>query len=156
MLYSRPRPRMRTEFIFFGDSITEGWNLEEYFPDKRYINRGISAQTTPQMLLQFRQDVVALQPKIVLIHGGTNDVGGNTGSMPMEDIEANYASMAEIAQANCIKVIVSFLLPPAHKNTPISRFNLLKHPPEKILELNSRLKDYSLTHGWGFWTTTVP
>jgi lysophospholipase L1-like esterase len=136
--------------VFFGDSITEGWSLEESFPGKGYINRGISAQTTPQMLLRFRQDVVALRPRAVVIHAGTNDIGGNTGSMLMEDIEANYASMAEIAQANGIRVIVSSLLPPAHKNTPISKFNLLKHPAEKILELNRWLKDYSIAHGCGF------
>ena len=108
------------------------------------------AQTTPQMLLRFRQDVVALRPRAVVIHAGTNDIGGNTGCMLMEDIEANYASMAEIAQANGARVIVSSLLPPAHKNTPISKFNLLKRPPETILELNRRLKDYSVAHGCGF------
>ena len=136
--------------VFFGDSITEGWNLEEYFPDKPCINRGISAQTTPQMLLRFRQDVIALRPKAVLIHAGTNDLGGNTGPMLIEDIAANYASMVEIAQANTVRVILSSLLPPPHKSTPLSQYNLSKHPPEKIRQLNRWLKEYSVSHGCDF------
>jgi lysophospholipase L1-like esterase len=136
--------------VFFGDSITEGWDLEECFPNKPYINRGICAQTTPQMLLRFRQDVIALRPTAVVIHAGTNDIGGNTGPMLIKDTEANYASMVEIAQANSIRVIVSSLLPAPHQETPPSRYSLFKHPPENILELNRWLKNYSVSQGCDF------
>ncbi len=144
-----PAPN-ESRVVFFGDSITEGCNLAEHFPGKPYINRGISAQTTPQMLLRFRQDVIALRPRAVVIHAGTNDIGGNTGPMLLEDIEANTASMTEIAQANNVRVILCSLLPPPHKNTPQSRYNLFKHPPEKILELNRWLKEYGVSHGCAF------
>src|SRR3981081_498738 len=80
--------------VFFGDSITDMWKLDESFPGKPYVNRGIGGQTTPQMLVRFRQDVINLQPKVVVILAGTNDIAGNTGPMRLEDIEANYASMA--------------------------------------------------------------
>ena len=103
----RPPAPKESRIVFFGDSITEGWALEEYFPNKPYINRGICAQTTPQMLLRFRQDVIALRPRAVVINAGTNDIGGNTGPMLAEDIKANCASMAEIAQANGIWVMLS-------------------------------------------------
>src|SRR5438552_8087705 len=93
--------------VFFGDSITDMWNLAEYFPGKPYINRGIGGQTTPQMLLRFRQDVIALGSKVVVILAGTNDIAGNTGLMSLEDIEANYASMAELARANGIHIVFS-------------------------------------------------
>ncbi len=136
--------------VFFGDSITEGWKLEEYFPAEPYLNRGICSQTASQMLLRFRQDVAALRPRIVLIHAGTNDIGGNNGPMLLEDIEANCASMAEIARANGIRVIFSSLLPPSHRETPLSRYNLLKHPPERILALNSWLGEYSAQNGCEF------
>lgn len=79
--------------VFFGDSITDSWKLDDYFPGKLYVNRGIGGQTTPQMLVRFRQDVTDLHPKLVLILAGTNDIAGNTGPMRNEDIEANYASM---------------------------------------------------------------
>jgi lysophospholipase L1-like esterase len=146
----RPPAPDENRVVFFGDSITEGWDLEECFPNKPYVNRGICAQTTPQMLLRFRQDVVALGTRAVVIHAGTNDIGGNTGPMLIEDIEANYASMIEIAEANSIRVIVSSLLPPPHQETLPSRYSLFKHPPEKILELNRWLKDYSVSQGCGF------
>jgi lysophospholipase L1-like esterase len=137
-----------TRVVFFGDSITEGWRLEEHFPGEPYINRGISAQTTPQMLLRFRQDVIALRPGAVVILAGTNDIGGNCGPMLMDDIQANIASMAEIAQANKVRVILSSLLPPAHTKTAASRFSLLKHPPQIILRLNSWQENYCASRGF--------
>ena len=136
--------------VFFGDSITEGWALEQHFPGKPYINRGIGAQTTPQMLLRFRQDAIALKPATVIILAGTNDLGGNTGPMPMEDTMSNIASMAEIARANSVRAILSSLLPPAHSDSLLSRFNLLKHPPAEIHELNRWLKEYGVSHSHGF------
>ena len=127
--------------VFFGDSITDIWHLEEYFPGKPYVNRGIGGQTTPQMLVRFRQDVIDLQPKIVIILAGTNDIAGNTGPMRLEDIEADYASLAELARAHNIKVIYSSVLP-VHNYTPKSQDFFAQRSPEKILALNRWLKDY--------------
>ncbi len=136
--------------VFFGDSITEGWNLEEHFPGKPYLNRGIGGQTTPQMLIRLRQDTIALRPRAAVIHAGTNDIGGNTGAMRLEDIAANLASMADIVKAGGVRAVFSSLLPPAHKETPLSRFNLLKHPPDAVLALNVWLKDYCEASGLAF------
>jgi len=97
--------------VFMGDSITQGWRLEQSFPGKPYINRGISGQTTPQMLVRFRQDVVDLQPKAVIILAGINDIAGNTGPMTLEQTEENIASMADIADANGIRVVLCSVLP---------------------------------------------
>jgi len=99
--------------VFMGNSITIGWEnaLPEFFEGKKYINRGISGQTTPQMLIRFRQDVVKLQPRVVVILAGTNDIAGNTGPSTIKMIADNIFSMAEIAKANNIKVILSSVLP---------------------------------------------
>jgi lysophospholipase L1-like esterase len=132
--------------VFFGDSITEIWKLDESFPGRPYVNRGLSGQTTPQMLVRFRQDVVALQPKVVVILAGTNDIAGNTGSMRTEDIEANYASMAEIALANHIRVVFSSVLP-VHNYTPQSLNFFAGRSPERILQLNRWLKSYCAAKG---------
>src|SRR5436309_4804873 len=86
--------------VFFGDSITDTWKLDESFPAKPYINRGIGGQTTSQMLVRFRQDVSNLQPKAVVILAGTNDIAGNSGPISNEDIEANFTSLAELARTN--------------------------------------------------------
>jgi lysophospholipase L1-like esterase len=131
--------------VFFGDSITDGWHLDEYFPGKLYINRGIGGQTTPQMLIRFRQDVIELHPRVVVILAGTNDIAGNTGPMRLEDIEADYASMADIARANNIRVIFSSVLP-VHNYTPQSVNMYAGRSPAKILELNRWLKSYVAEH----------
>jgi lysophospholipase L1-like esterase len=102
------------------------------------------------MLLRFRQDAVALRPSAVLIHAGINDIGGNTGPVLLEDIKANLASMTEIAYANGVRVILTSVLPPPHRETPLSRYNFLKHPPDKALALNSWLKEYSTANGCHF------
>jgi lysophospholipase L1-like esterase len=127
--------------VFFGDSITDIWHLDEYFPGKSYINRGIGGQTTPQMLVRFRQDVIDLHPKVVTILAGTNDIAGNTGPMRLEDIEANYASMAELASVHNIRVIYASMLP-VHNYTPRSQDFFAQRSPDKILELNRWLKNY--------------
>ena len=131
--------------VFFGDSITDLWPLSEYFPGRPYINRGISGQTTSQMLIRFQQDVVALHPAAVVILAGTNDIAGNTGPMRIEDIEANYTSLAELAAANSIKLIFSSVTP-VNNYTPQSQENFAARPPEKILALNQWLKLYCAPH----------
>jgi lysophospholipase L1-like esterase len=133
--------RGENRVVFFGDSITDFWKLADYFPGKPYINRGIGGQTTPQMLVRFRQDVIDLHPKVVVILAGTNDIAGNTGPMRVEDIEANYASMAELARAHEIKVIYSSVLP-VNDYTPRSQELFAERSPEKILALNRWLKNY--------------
>jgi lysophospholipase L1-like esterase len=127
--------------VFFGDSITDIWKLEDYFPGKPYINRGIGGQTTPQMLVRFRQDVIDLHPKVVVILAGTNDIAGNTGPMTLENIEANYSSLAELARVHNIRLVFSSVLP-VHNYTPKSQDFFAQRPPEKILALNRWLKDY--------------
>ena len=134
-------PDTKNRVIFFGDSITDGWNLEKYFEGKSYINRGIGGQTTPQMLVRFRQDVIDLKPKVLLVLAGTNDIAGNTGPMVNEDIEANLASMAELAKAHDINVVFSSILP-VHDYTPRGQEFASQRPADRILALNKWLKDY--------------
>ena len=146
----KPGGPAENRVVFFGDSITEGWNLEEHFPGKPYINRGICAQTTPQMLVRFRPDVIALGARVAVILAGTNDIGGNTGPMSLEEIAANLASMADIAKAHGVRAVFCSLLPPAHKETAPSRFNLLKHPLDTVLSLNAWLQSYCAAGGLEF------
>jgi lysophospholipase L1-like esterase len=136
-----PPAQGENRVVFYGDSITDGWKLDSYFPNKGYINRGIGGQTTPQMLIRFRQDVIDLSPKVVVILAGTNDIAGNTGPMTVEQIEANYASMAELAHAHAIRVIFSSVTP-VHNYTPRSQTMFLTRAPEKILALNQWLRSY--------------
>ncbi len=130
--------------VFIGNSITDGWIRisPEFFEGKSYIDRGISGQTTPQMLVRFRADVINLKPKVVLILGGTNDIAGNTGPSTLGMIEDNLASMAELAKANGIKVILSSVLPVY--DYPWKRG---LEPAEKIVELNNWIKEYAASHG---------
>lgn len=130
--------------VFMGNSITEGWRIEnpEFFSGKPYINRGISGQTTPQMLVRFRADVIHLKPKVVVILAGTNDIAGNTGPSTLEMIEDNLASMADLAKANGIKVVLSSVLPAYDYPWKPG----LK-PYIKILILNNWLKEYSVKNG---------
>ncbi len=141
----KPPASGESRVVFFGDSITDLWKIEEYFPGKPYINRGISGQTTPQMLVRFREDVIELHPKAVVILAGTNDIAGNTGPMRLEDIEGNYVSLAELAHANGIRVVFSAVLP-VHNYTPRSQNLFAGRPPEKILELNRWMKNYVAAH----------
>ena len=132
--------------VFFGDSITDIWPIAKYFPGKPYVNRGIGGQTTPQMLIRFRDDVINLQPSAVVILAGTNDIAGNTGAMTLEDIEGNYASLAELARAHNIRVVFSSVLP-IHNYTPKFDFLFIQRSPEKILALNRWLRDYCAKSG---------
>ena len=130
--------------VFMGDSITDGWGRRygRFFPGKPYINRGISGQTTPQMLIRFRPDVIALQPKAVVILAGTNDIAGNTGPSTLEMIEDNLASMTELAQSHGIKVILSAVMPTCDYIQNQSD----RRPNSKIAELNSWIKSYAAKH----------
>jgi lysophospholipase L1-like esterase len=131
--------------VFMGDSITEGWHFDGpsgSFPGKPYINRGISGQTAPQMLVRFRQDVIDLKPKVVVILAGVNDIAGNTGKETMEEIEGYLASMADLAAANHIRVVMCSVMPAY--DFPW-RPGLT--PAPKIIELNAWIKGYAAERG---------
>jgi len=135
--------------IFMGDSITDMWVLPQFgafFPSKPYIGRGIGGQTTPQMLVRFRPDVIALHPSVVVILAGTNDIAGNTGPITLEETEGNLASMAELTRANGIRVVLSSVMPVSNyghtpEGNPLDM--RLKRPPEKIIELNAWIRKYA-------------
>ena len=132
--------------VFMGDSITEGWvrhGVPADPPDtaKAYVNRGISGQTTPQMLLRFRQDVIDLKPSVVVIFAGTNDIAGNTGDMTPEQTEENLQTMAELAQLHEIKVVMCSILPAYDFPWKPGR-----EPAPKIIALNKWIKDYAASH----------
>jgi lysophospholipase L1-like esterase len=127
--------------VFMGNSITEGWLKTDssFFANKPYINRGISGQTTPQMLLRFRQDVIDLKPSVVVILAGINDIAENTGPTTLEAIYGNIVSMAQLAKANNIKVVLCSVLPAyAFPWRPA----LL--PAEKVIALNRMIKAYAI------------
>jgi len=129
--------------VFMGDSITEGWKLGGSFPGKPYINRGISGQTTPQMLVRFRQDVIGLKPKVVVILAGINDIAGNTGPSTLEQIEDNLASMADVAAANHIGVVLCSVMPAF--DFPWSPG---MKPAGKVVALNVWIKGYAAEKGY--------
>ncbi|MFE3866650.1 SGNH/GDSL hydrolase family protein [Flavobacterium sp. LS2P90] len=139
----KPAEAGQKRIVFMGDSITEFWSTvdPEYFSGKPYVNRGISGQTTPQMLLRFRADVIALQPTAVVILAGINDIAENTGPMTIEMIRDNIFSMIELAKANHIKVILCSVLPaydfPWKPN---------QEPIAKIKALNEILQKYALAN----------
>lgn len=139
-----------TRVLFMGDSITEGWGKASgnepdrsvFFPGRPYVNRGISGQTTPQMLVRFRQDVIDLKPKVVVLLAGTNDIAENTGKMTLEETEGNLASMSELARANGIRVVLCSVL-------PASKFGWHPglEPAPKIRALNEWIQTYAAKHG---------
>lgn len=138
-----PHPGER-RVVFIGDSITESWApfFPALFPGKSYFNRGISGQTSPQILLRFRQDVVAIRPKVVVILAGTNDIAGNTGPSSLEMIHDNIASMTEIAQSNGIRVVLGAVLP-AYQFA----WKPGAEPASKIIALNSWIRRYAARSG---------
>lgn len=126
--------------VFMGNSITEGWGKKrhEFFANKDYINRGIGGQTTPQMLLRFRQDVVNLNPSVVVLLAGTNDIAQNTGPSTIEMIMDNIKSMTEISLANNIKIILCSVL-------PASDFPWRPglEPTQKVVQLNGLIERFA-------------
>ncbi len=133
-------PRDPNRVIFLGDSITDGWRLGQYFPDKPYVNRGISGQTTPQMLVRMYPDVINLHPAALILLAGTNDVSRNTGPETAEMIQDNFRAIVELAQKHDIKVILCSLLPVSDYT---SRKQTERRPPSDILMLNEWLKKYA-------------
>jgi acyl-CoA thioesterase-1 len=127
--------------VFVGDSITDYWKLPDYFSGKSYINRGIDGQTTPQMLVRFRQDVIDLHPQVLVILAGTNDIAGVTGRTSNEDIESNYSSMAELARAHGIRMVFASVLP-VNNYTHDAEESFALRPRGRILALNQWLKNY--------------
>jgi len=141
---------VKPRVVFMGDSITDAWIQPQYggfFPGKPYADRGISGQTTPQMLLRFRPDVIALHPDVVVILAGTNDIAANTGPMTDEEIEGYLMSMSELAQASNIRVVLSSITPVSnYHGRPAVAPMTARRPPARILAINSWMKAYAAEH----------
>jgi lysophospholipase L1-like esterase len=131
--------------VFMGDSITDHWGRQygKFFPGKPYLNRGISGQWTPQMLIRFRPDVIALKPKVVVILAGTNDLTGKNAPSRLEAIEDNLISMSELAKAHGIRVVLASLLPVSDYAKPQTN----RRSPEQIVALNTWIEDYAARNG---------
>jgi lysophospholipase L1-like esterase len=148
-----PPAKGEARVVFVGDSITDGWDNEGrggFFPGRPYVNRGIDGQTTPQMLVRFRADVIALQPKVVVILAGTNDIAGNTGLVPLSAVEDNVTSMAELARAHGVRVVLASVLPVDDGDRDAQGVPLMRtrcRPPSQIAELNQWLRRYASAHG---------
>ncbi|NID15298.1 SGNH/GDSL hydrolase family protein [Luteibacter yeojuensis] len=136
-----PKPGEK-RVVFMGDSITDFWgrSVGTFFPGRPYVNRGISGQTTPQMLIRFRADVIALKPAVVVILAGTNDIAGNTGPETLAAIEDNLASMTDLARAHGIRVAIASLMP---VNDDVVKDQTVQRPPETIRALNAWIKAYA-------------
>lgn len=140
-------PRVPGRVVFLGDSITDIWNLQKFFPGKPYVNRGISGQTTAQMLARMFQDVIDLHPAAVIFLGGTNDIAANTGPETAKMVEENIQAITELAQAHHIKPILCSL-------TPVSDYTqhpqTAHRPPAQILQLNAWIRSYSAKANAGY------
>jgi len=146
-----PPAKNERRVVFMGDSITDSWDNPVYggfFPGKPYVNRGISGQTTPQMLIRFQPDVIALKPSVVVILAGTNDLAGNTGPTTLEAIQDNLKSMVQLAAANRIRVVFASVLPVSDYELRDGKplIQTVRRPPDKILALNAWMKEFAGTH----------
>ena len=138
--------------VFMGDSITDAWAAQArygpFFPGKPYVGRGISGQTTAQMLVRFRPDVIELKPKAVVILAGTNDIAGNTGPATNEDIQRNIQSMSELAKVNNIKVVLASITPTSAYHTPERGVpQTTARPMDRIRAINDWMKKYAADNG---------
>jgi lysophospholipase L1-like esterase len=133
-------PAEANRVVFLGDSITDGWRLAEFFPGKPYVNRGISGQTTSQMLVRMFPDVINLKPATLVVLAGTNDISRNTGPQTLEMIGQNLQAIAELAKLHGIKVVLCSLLPVSDYTT---RKQTERRPPADILKLNAWLREYA-------------
>jgi lysophospholipase L1-like esterase len=139
--------------VFFGDSITDNWSKAGYggfFPGRPYVNRGIGGQTTSQMLLRFRPDVIALQPDVVVVLAGTNDIAGNAGAVSLEVVEQNLATMAELAKLHGIRVVLASLLPVSDDKRDTAGRPVLRtkdRPPATLRALNAWMSDHARRNG---------
>jgi acyl-CoA thioesterase-1 len=142
-----------TRVVFFGDSITDNWSKPGYggfFPGKPYLNRGIGGQTTAQMLVRFRADVIALEPSAVVILAGTNDIAGNAGPVSLESIEQNITTMAELARLHGIRVVLASLLPIADDKLDAQGIAIRRsvdRPPDTLKALNTWLAGFAASQG---------
>jgi lysophospholipase L1-like esterase len=143
----KPPSNDEPRIVFMGNSITEGWQDADssFFADNAYIDRGISGQTTSQMLVRFRPDVIALQPAVVVILAGTNDIAENTGPISLDDILGNIVSMVQLAQMNNISVVLSSVLPAY--DFP---WRPGLQPADKIIQLNAMIRSYCAAQGMVF------
>jgi lysophospholipase L1-like esterase len=150
--------------VFMGDSITDSWDDPKFggfFPGKPYINRGISGQTTPQMLLRMRADVLAHKPKAMVLLAGTNDISGNTGVMTLEQIQGNIETMAELCKLHGIKLVLASILPVSNYHSKPEDWRgpqTYRRPLEKIRAMNDWMKTYAAANGHvylDYWTATV-
>jgi lysophospholipase L1-like esterase len=146
----KKQPNNPERVVFMGDSITDFWKLDEYFPGKPYVDRGISGQTTPQMLVRMYPDVIDLKPAAMVLLAGINDVSRNTGPSTAEMIQQNIMAMTELAQHHGIKVVLCSLLPVSdypfqrQQDSARSRIRMTDgHPPADILKLNAWMKNYA-------------
>jgi len=148
-----PKRAGERRVVFFGDSITDNWSKAGYggfFPGRPYVNRGIGGQTTAQMLLRFRPDVIDLQPDAVVILAGTNDIAGNAGPVTLEAVEQNLATMAELAKLHGIRVVLASLLPVADDKRDAEGRPLLRtqdRPTSQLRALNAWMQDYAWRNG---------
>ena len=140
-------PAEAKRVVFMGDSITDGWKLAQSFPGKPYVNRGISGQTTAQMLVRMFPDVIRLKPAALIILAGTNDISRNTGPVTLQMITDNFEAMAELAKAHGIKVVFCSVMPVSDYT---GRKQTERRPPADILKLNAWLKEYAAKNGVGF------
>lgn len=145
-----PAPKAgENRVVFLGDSITDLWDLNRDFPGRPYVNRGIGSQITPQMLLRFHADVIALRPKVVVILAGVNDAQRFLQNQTLEQIEANFVAMDEIARANGVRVVFASVLP-VNNYTENARTVVAERHPDELRALNAWLADYAAGHGAGF------
>jgi len=145
----RPPAAGEQRVVFLGDQITESWRLAEFFPGKPYFNRGIDGQTSPQMLVRFRQDVIGLRPKVVVILTGTNDVAGFTGPATRGTLADHVTSMTDLARANGIRVVLASITPVCDctKSDQLARPQTDLRPQRRIAEWNAWLREHAAASG---------